>query len=146
MAKEVVLSLAVRPLPGQLDAVPVFNSNSPEVVLTEGILLSTFPPAGMRSPSSHLNFPFQGRFDIFAHHIAKGEGEGTVYLGIILSNPGIESVTVDITSSKLSQSTRCALYRVTAIAGKSFGYPVLGTGRARDERHPAGKATTGIYC
>jgi len=105
MAKEVVLSLAVRPLPGQLDAVPVFNSNSPEVVLTEGILLSTFPPAGMRSPSSHLNFPFQGRFDIFAHHIAKGEGEGTVYLGIILSNPGIESVTVDIlqAASYLSQ-------------------------------------------
>lgn len=105
MAKEVVLSLAVRPLPGKLDAVPVFNSNSPEVVLTEGILLSTFPPAGMRSPASHLNFPFQGRFDIFAHHIAKGEGEKTLYLGIILSNPGRKSVTVDIlqAASYLSQ-------------------------------------------
>jgi len=105
MAKEVVISLAVRPLPGQLDAVPVFNSNSPEVVLTEGILLSTFPPAGMRSPSNHLNFYFQGRFDIFAHHIAKGEREKTLYLGIILSNPGIKYVTVDIlqAASYLSQ-------------------------------------------
>jgi hypothetical protein len=30
----------------ELDSIRVFNSNSPEVVQTEGILLSTFPPEG----------------------------------------------------------------------------------------------------
>lgn len=97
----------VRALPGQLDGVPVFNSNSPEVVLTEGILLSTFPPEKKRSPSAHLNFPFRGRFDIFAHHISRVEPpeNRTLYLGILLHNPGWESVTVDILqgASYLSQ-------------------------------------------
>jgi len=37
---------SVRPLPGGLDRVPTFNSNSPELVRTGGILLSTFPPSG----------------------------------------------------------------------------------------------------
>lgn len=88
----------VRPLPGQLDAVPVFNSNSPELVLTEGILLSAFPPGGKRSPAAHLNFPFEGRFDIFAHHISRIEPPETrtLYLGILLHNPGLEAATVDI--------------------------------------------------
>ena len=68
---EIVQSQEVRRLPGQLDNVPVFNSNSPELVQTEGILLSTFPPNGKSTPAAHLNFSFQGRFDIFAHHVAK---------------------------------------------------------------------------
>src|SRR5918997_2541049 len=58
----------VRALPGQLDTVPMFNSNSPEWVKTEGVLLSTFPPTGKAVPAAHLNFPFQGRFDLFVHH------------------------------------------------------------------------------
>src|SRR4028119_227186 len=105
---EIVQSQEVRRLPGQLDNVPVFNSNSPELVQTEGILLSTFPPNGKSTPAAHLNFPFQGRFDIFAHHVAKAltpEDLRTLYLGIILYNPGQESVTVDIlqAASYLSQ-------------------------------------------
>ncbi|HEY9877383.1 MAG TPA: DUF3370 family protein, partial [Leptolyngbyaceae cyanobacterium] len=60
---EVVEQQEVRPLPGQLDEIPVFNSNSPEVIQREGILLSTFPTAGMRVPEAHLNYPLQGRFD-----------------------------------------------------------------------------------
>lgn len=40
---EVIQNQQVRSLPGSLDNVPVFNSNSPELVLREGILLSTFP-------------------------------------------------------------------------------------------------------
>jgi hypothetical protein len=105
---EIVQPQQVRPIPGKLDDVPAFNSNSPEVVQTEGILLSTFPPNDKGTPSAHLNFPFQGRFDLFAHHIAKPptpEDLRTLYLGIILYNPGKEAVTVDIlqAASYLSQ-------------------------------------------
>ncbi|MEG4577131.1 DUF3370 domain-containing protein [Microcoleus sp. N3A4] len=89
----------VRVLPGQLDNIPVFNSNSPEVVQTEGILLSTFPPEGKQVPSAHLNFPFKGRFDIFAHHIAKAKNRAetrTLFQGIIVRNPNSESVTLKV--------------------------------------------------
>ncbi|OUL18957.1 hypothetical protein BV372_33855 [Nostoc sp. T09] len=106
--EEVVQSQIVRPLPGQLDKVPVFNSNSPELVLKEGILLSTFPSDGKKVPTAHLNFPFRGRFDIFAHHIAKAEPPENVrslYIGIILHNPGSAPVTVNVlqAASYLSQ-------------------------------------------
>lgn len=106
--EEVVQPQEVRSLPGQLDRVPVFNSNSPELVLKEGILLSTFPPNGKKVPTAHLNFPFRGRFDIFAHHIAKAEPPEdlrSLYLGIILSNPGSKPVKVNIlqAASYLSQ-------------------------------------------
>uniref|UniRef100_A0ACD5GTT9 DUF3370 family protein n=1 Tax=Desertifilum tharense IPPAS B-1220 TaxID=1781255 RepID=A0ACD5GTT9_9CYAN len=106
--QEIVKPQEVRPLPGQLDSVPVFNSNSPELVLSEGILLSTFPPAGKRSQQAHLNFPFRGRFDIFAHHVARAEPPDnlrTLYLGIVLHNPGSQTVNVDIlqAASYLSQ-------------------------------------------
>jgi len=113
--EEVVQLQEVRPLPGQLDTVPTFNSNSPELVLKEGILLSTFPPDGKKVPTAHLNFPFRGRFDIFAHHIARAEpaenlrrrspSETSLYLGIILHNPSSEAVKVNIwqAASYLSQ-------------------------------------------
>ncbi len=105
---EVVQQQVVRPLPGRLDTVPVFNSNSPEVVLKEGILLSTFPSTGKKFPGAHLNFSFQGRFDIFAHHIARAESPEdlkSLYLGIILHNPTSEPVTINVLqgASYLSQ-------------------------------------------
>lgn len=98
----------VRPLQGSLDDTPVFNSNSPELVQTPGILLSTFPPDGMAFPSAHLNFPLTGRFDIFAHHVAKAptpEDLRSLYLGILVHNPGTQSVTLDVlaAASYLSQ-------------------------------------------
>ncbi|MFW6316636.1 MAG: DUF3370 domain-containing protein [Cyanobacteriota bacterium] len=98
----------VQPLPNSLNQVPVFNSNSPELVQGEGILLSTFPEDGKTSSQAHLNFPFNGRFDLFAHHVAKPPNEddlSTLYLGILLHNPTNETVTVDILSgaSYLSQ-------------------------------------------
>lgn len=106
--QEVVQVQQVRPLPGGLDTIPVFNSNSPELVQTEGILLSTFPPDGKSVSAAHLNFPFQGRFDIFAHHVAKApspENLRSLYLGIILHNPSSQPVRVDIlqAASYLSQ-------------------------------------------
>ncbi|QFS45127.1 hypothetical protein GXM_02604 [Nostoc sphaeroides CCNUC1] len=115
LPEEVVQPQEVRPLPGQLDTVPTFNSNSPELVLKEGILLSTFPPDGKKVPTAHLNFPFRGRFDIFAHHITRAEppenlrrrspSETSLYLGIILHNPSSEAVKVNIwqAASYLSQ-------------------------------------------
>jgi hypothetical protein len=87
----------VRALPGQLDTVPMFNSNSPEWVKTEGILLSTFPPTGKAVPAAHLNFPFQGRFDLFVHHQTHTPKDlQTFYLGVIVHNPGKQPVTVDV--------------------------------------------------
>src|SRR4028119_1852645 len=87
----------VRALPGQLDTVPMFNSNSPEWVKTEGILLSTFPPTGKAVPAAHLNFPFQGRFDLFVHHQTHTPKDlQTFYLGVIVHNPGKQPVTLDV--------------------------------------------------
>ncbi|MGF1480570.1 MAG: DUF3370 domain-containing protein [Cyanophyceae cyanobacterium] len=97
-AQEIVQPQEIRALPGELDQTPVFNSNSPELILEEGILLSTFPPFG-ENPAVHLNFPFSGRFDIFAHHVAKApapEDLRTLYLGILLHNPTQATVTVDV--------------------------------------------------
>jgi len=97
--QEIIKPQEVRSLPDQLDSVLVFNSNSPEVVQTEGILLSTFPPMGKRVPSAHLNQAFEGRFDLFAHHIAKAltpQDLRTLYLGVVVHNPGQTAVTLDI--------------------------------------------------
>lgn len=105
---EILHPQEVRPLTGQLDTIPVFNSNSPEVVQTEGILLSTFPPTSKRTPSAHLNFAFNGRFDLFAHHIAKATAPNdlrTLYLGAIVHNPGNRPVRLSVLqgASYLSQ-------------------------------------------
>ncbi|MDJ0734829.1 MAG: DUF3370 family protein [Nostocaceae cyanobacterium] len=88
----------VRSLPGGLNSVPTFNSNSPELVMSEGILLSTFPGEGKKVPSAHLNYGFQGRFDIFSHHIARSENSSskTLYQGIIVHNPNNQPVTVKV--------------------------------------------------
>ncbi|MEO1181427.1 MAG: DUF3370 domain-containing protein, partial [Cyanobacteria bacterium J06636_28] len=85
----------VRPLPGGLDDVPVFNSNSPEIIATEGILLSTFPSRGKANPSAHLDYAFEGRFDIFDHHVVQARGDDdtrTRYLGIVVHNPSRQPV------------------------------------------------------
>ncbi|MEM9215456.1 MAG: DUF3370 domain-containing protein [Cyanobacteria bacterium P01_F01_bin.150] len=106
--RRVVRNQDVRPLPGTLDSVPVFNSNSPEVIQQNGIVVSTFPPDDMAEPSAHLNYAFDGRFDVFAHHVARGLDENdvrTMYTGIILHNPGTSSVIINISqaASYLSQ-------------------------------------------
>ncbi|MBW4466210.1 MAG: DUF3370 domain-containing protein [Pegethrix bostrychoides GSE-TBD4-15B] len=106
-AQEIVIPQIVRPLPGALDDVPVLNSNSPEIIGTEGILLSTFPPEGKVTPAAHLNFGFNGRFDIFAHHVFKAlsPAKTSAYLGVIAYNPGSRPVTLDTlqAASYLSQ-------------------------------------------
>lgn len=89
----------VRSLPGGLDNVSVFNSNSPEIIETDGILLSTFPSNGKSDPSAHLDHTFTGRFDIFSHHVARGQSDTdtrTVYEAIMVHNPGDRPVILSI--------------------------------------------------
>ena len=87
-------------LPGQLDNIPMFNSNSPEWIKKEGILLSTFPPDGKQVPEAHLNFPFEGKFELFAHHfIHTPPNLQTLYIGIIVHNPGTENVRLNISTA-----------------------------------------------
>ncbi|WP_072622086.1 DUF3370 domain-containing protein [Spirulina major] len=87
----------VRPLPGQLDNIPVFNSNSPEVIEGAGILLSTFPRSGTTHPHAHLNQTLEGRFDFFSHHISRPAGEKlTLYQGVLVYNASSRPVTLQV--------------------------------------------------
>ncbi|MEO0395697.1 MAG: DUF3370 domain-containing protein [Cyanobacteria bacterium P01_A01_bin.137] len=106
--QQIVRPQEVRPLPAQLDTVPVFNSNSPELVGNPGILLSTFPPEGMGQPEAHLDFAFEGRFDVFAHHVYRADDPDdlrSMYVAILVHNPEVETVTVNVLhgASYLSQ-------------------------------------------
>lgn len=95
--QEILTNQQIRPLPGGLDDVLVFNSNSPELVLQEGILLSSFPKVGKTHPEAHLDRLFNGRFEIFTHHIAKGSAQDlrTLYHAVVAHNPGTEPVTLN---------------------------------------------------
>jgi Protein of unknown function (DUF3370) len=99
-SNEILQPQDIRPLPGGLDSIPVFNSNSPEVIRQSGILLSTFPREGKQNPSAHLDYTFQGRFDVFAHHIAKTlrpDTTPTLYNGILIYNPSsTRSITLNV--------------------------------------------------
>lgn len=106
--QEVVRPQEVRSLPGSLDNVPVFNSNSPEKIGGEGILLSTFPPEGMAEPAAHLNFGFAGRFDVFAHHVygaVDPDDLTSMYVGVLVHNPSDRPIEIDVIegASYLSQ-------------------------------------------
>jgi Protein of unknown function (DUF3370) len=95
--QDIVGSNVVRSLPGALDNIPMFNSNSPEWVKTEGILLSTFPPEGKQVSTAHLNFPFDGEFTLFAHHFTHTPPDlKTLYLGILVHNPGRQTATLSV--------------------------------------------------
>lgn len=103
----------VRALPGQLDRVPVFNSNSPELVRQPGILLSTFPPDNKRVPAAHLNYGFSGSFDLFSHHLSRAETATETwpplppfYQGILVHNPSPDrAVTLEILQAATALST-----------------------------------------
>ncbi len=85
-------------LPGWLDNTLMLNSNSPEVVLNDGILVSTFPPQGKKDAAAHLNMSFNGRFDIFSHHVVRPDRGDlrTLYMGLILQNSGTKPVVVSV--------------------------------------------------
>lgn len=86
-------------LPGELDRVPVFHSNSPELVLNSGILLSTFPATAKKSAPAHLNYAVEGKFALFLHHSTdsgKTVKPQTLYLGVLLGNGSNQPITVSI--------------------------------------------------
>ncbi|MCC6976761.1 MAG: DUF3370 domain-containing protein [Candidatus Melainabacteria bacterium] len=105
--KPYIVETEVRPLPGSLDTVPMFNSNSPEVVRTSGVLLSLLPKVGKTHPEAHLDYPLKGKFRVFTHHINnRGKGEDKVlFLGLLAYNPDDKPATVRIlrAASYLSQ-------------------------------------------
>lgn len=101
-------STDIRILPGCLNDEPCFNSNSPEKVLNDGILLSTFPPENMSHPEAHLNYSFNGDFGIFSHHVTSNDDpndDRLLYLGFVMRNPSNKTVHVKVQAgaSYLSQ-------------------------------------------
>lgn len=130
-ADEVVRFQDVRPLPGQLDDIPVFNSNSPELVQQDGILLSTFPPEGMVHQEAHLNFPFDGQFAFFAHHIARGTNYGdrrTLFIGGVVYNPSTEPVTLDIRQGVSYLSQEAPFRNLPSLVSNPSGRVFAGPG------------------
>ena len=121
----------VRPLPGQLDATPVFNSNSPELIQQEGILLSTFPADDMANGDAHLDFSFEGRFDFFAHHIARGvayDDRRTLFVGGVIYNPNDEPVTISIEQGVSYLSQDAPFYDLPALRMNPNGEVFAGPG------------------
>lgn len=92
----------VQPLPGGLNNTLVVNSNSPEVIKSEGILMSTFPKEDKAYKDAHLDLPLQGNFEIFTHHIATERETGdytNVYQCLLIQNASDKEITLDIKSS-----------------------------------------------
>lgn len=121
----------VRPLPGQLDSVPVFNSNSPELIQKNGILLSTFPSDQMVHGEAHLNFPFEGRFDFFSHHIARGvsyDDRRTLFIGGIIYNPNSEPVTLEVLQGVSYLSQEAPFRNLPALSSNPHGQVFAGPG------------------
>ncbi|TAF05703.1 MAG: DUF3370 family protein [Nostocales cyanobacterium] len=121
----------VRTLPGKLDNIPTFNSNSPELVNTDGILLSTFSPDGKQVKDGHLNYLFQGRFDVFSHHIVRAENSSqnrTVYQGIIVHNPGNEPATLQVLNAASYLSREAPFIDLPDMVDNSQGTVYAGPG------------------
>ena len=95
----------VRPLPGELDQLQLLNDNNPELITGEGVLVSTFPD------NQGLNVAFDGRFDLFSHHVYAGKAEeltSTLWLAVLAQPLGPDPVTIDVIggSTSLSQGTQ----------------------------------------
>jgi Protein of unknown function (DUF3370) len=130
---EILQPQDIRPLPGALDSVPVFNSNSPEAVVQPGILLSTFPRQGKLHSDAHLGYTFQGRFDVFAHHIARTERPDTtptLYNGILIYNPSAsQSITLNVLKAASYLGTPDAPYiNLPSLLENPFGRFFSGPG------------------
>lgn len=94
----VTATASIFALPGSLNETLVFNSNNPEVIRQEGIVLSTLPPNPPATDSIFLDQAFEGPFTVFSHHIAEDEAPGAhmLYLGLLATNLGSRSVSVDL--------------------------------------------------
>lgn len=106
--EQIFVRQPVKALPGGFDSTLMFNSNSPEIVEADGILLSTMAAAGRRYPEAHLDLAFSGRFSVFCHHINRSGSQSdgrTLYLGILAFNPSRKKVRLRVlqAASYLSQ-------------------------------------------
>lgn len=89
------MDMHVAPLPGGLDRVPMFVSNSPEVITQAGVMLATMsPPAGASGLPFLCQAPLQGPLQVFLHHIAKGDGgpDRRLHVAFLAHNPGRQTV------------------------------------------------------
>ncbi len=120
----------VRDLPGRLDNTLVLQSNSPELIQTPGILVSTFPGAGKKVPKAHLNYQLNGRFDVFAHHVAQKDPTGrTLYLALLVKNPGKKVATVRILqAASFLTSPDAPFYELPPHVDNSAGQVFAGPG------------------
>lgn len=92
----------VQPLAGGLTSALTLNSNSPEVIQSQGILVSTFPKERKRNPDAHLDTTLSGNFDIFTHHIALKrslDDMETVFQAILIQNATDKEITVKVKTS-----------------------------------------------
>lgn len=129
--RQILQPQQVRPLPGRLDNVPVVNSNSPELVLSEGILLSTFPPDGRQMPAAHLNYPLQGRFDFFSHHVARGrtfDDSRALYQGVVVYNPGSQPIALDVLQGVSYMSQEAPFNNLPSYVANPLGNVFAGPG------------------
>lgn len=130
-AEEVIRPQEVRSLPGELNEIPIFNSNSPELIQEEGILLSTLPPDNMAAEDAHLNFPFKGDFAFFAHHIARGQRHDdrrTLFLGAVVYNPNSTPVTLEIQQGVSYLSQEAPFRRLPSLVANPRGSVFAGPG------------------
>ena len=110
----------VSPLKGGLDKAPMFNSNCPEVVETDGILLSTLSGRGREIPENHLSYTFKDQdIAIFFHHLNKQPQSAErkiLYFTLVAFNPDKTQeaiLTIDRRASFLSQPDAPFLQRPT---------------------------------
>ena len=123
----------VRPLPGSLDKIPVFNSNSPEVLINEGILLSTWSPANKAQAAAHLNYAFEGKFDIFFHHISRPALDANAVnrlmnVGVLAFNPGKDPIKLKILQALSYVNTDAPFVNLAAYVNNADGRTFSGPG------------------
>lgn len=88
------------PLPGGLDTEPMLNSNRPERLESQGVILSTLPaPAALPQadrPGHFLDQGLQGNFTVFAHHVVRtAVGDSRQFqLGLLAHNRSDQPLTL----------------------------------------------------
>jgi len=108
---------AARPLNGSFNSVPVLHSNQPEEVEGPGILISTEPgvayAAETGQPLTNAEFTFNGEFGVHLHHkyfppyrdsIRTDQRRTELTIGLILINPGYQSVSLRLDSGAVRNS------------------------------------------
>jgi hypothetical protein len=88
--------VTVYPLPGSLDKTDVFNSDRPETITQDGILLSTLPG----DAAVNLDWTFRGHFGVFSHHVAHMSSGNSrpLHIALLAFNQGPTAITLERSS------------------------------------------------